>query len=69
MSRKYAWDRTQRNSFLQILNAEKAQHPRFHYFLPTTNGDQRLDSNLQQAGHVNSHGLTSRLVGWWQNFQ
>ena len=63
--RKYAWDRSARFSFLTMLDREKLQYPRFHYFLPTNNDDQRLDSNLQLAGHVNPHGLTSRLVRYW----
>ena len=61
--RKYGFNRAQRQSFKEYLEALQLQHPNVHFFFPSAgNDDPVLDSNLQLLGQVNAHGLTVRLV-------
>ena len=62
-TRKYGFNRAQRQSFKEYLEALQLQHPNVHFFFPSAgNDDLVLDSNLQQVGQVNAHGLSKRLV-------
>ena len=62
--RKYGFNRAQRQSFKEWLEALQANLPRVHFFFPSRgdNNDDVLDSLLQSVGPVNAHGLSTRQV-------
>ena len=61
--RKYEFNRAQRQSFKEWLEALQANLPRVHFFFPSRdNDDDVLDSLLQSVGPVNAHGLITRQV-------
>ena len=63
LTRKFGFDRVQRQSFKEWLEALQLQHPNVHFFFPSgSNEDFVLDSQLQPVGQVNAHGLTKRQV-------
>ena len=61
-SRKYGFQRQQRNSFEDILGQLKGQHPNLHRFLPSMNTLPFLDRHLQPVAVAPHQNMGTRQV-------